>query len=75
MEEDELMARSKIIYDLADEIISQLHKLEYLDTELAVATVSAAYANIAFNCDVSLHDAIDLFVTFYKQMVQKGAAH
>jgi len=75
MDEEELNARSEAIYDLSDQIIGELRSIDKLETEIAVAAVSASYANIVWNTGVSMHDAIDLFVTFYKQMVQKGAAH
>ena len=43
--------------------------------QLIVLALGAAYANVGYNTNISMHDAVDLFVTFYKQMVQKGEAH
>jgi hypothetical protein len=75
MDEKELMDRTTKIYDGADQIIAYCMNDLDLDVELTTCALGAAYANAAYNTSLSMHDAVDLFVTFYKQMIQKGAAH
>ena len=75
MEEKEIMARTERMYRGADEIIAYMMNDMDFDPEMMTASLACAYGNAAWNTNVSLHDGIDLFITFYKQMQVKGAAH
>ena len=75
MDEKETMDRTTKIYKGADQIIAYCMNDLDLDIEMTALAMSAAYANIAYNTNISMHDAVDLYVTFYKQMVLKGEAH
>jgi len=75
MEEKEIIDRTTKIYSGADQIIAYCMNDLDLDIELTALALGAAYANVGYNTNISMHDAVDLFVTFYKQMVQKGEAH
>jgi hypothetical protein len=75
MEEKEILARTERMYRGADEIIAYMMNDMDLDAEMMTASLACAYANAAWNTHVTLHDGVDLFVTFYKQMIQKGASH
>jgi len=75
MEEKEILDRTEKMYRSADEIIAYMMNEMDLDAEMTMAALACAYANAAWNTNVSMHDGLDLFITFYKQMVQKGAAH
>jgi hypothetical protein len=75
MTDQEVFDRATRIYRGADEIIEHIINDMDLDGEMSFAALAAAYANAAWDLDVSMHDGIHLFMTFYKQLGQKGAAH
>jgi len=75
MNNEELLDRSTRIYRAADQIIEHVTNDMDIDMEMTVASLGAAYAAAIDGCGVSMHDGISLFVTFYKQLQAKGAAH
>jgi hypothetical protein len=75
MNHEELLDRSTRIYRAADEIIEHITNDMDTDPEMMVAALGAAYAAAIDGCGVSMHDGVSLFLTFYKQLQAKGAAH
>ena len=75
MTEQEVFDRATRIYRGADQIIEHAINDMDLDGEMTMAALGAAYANAVFDFDISMYDAIDLFMTFYKQLAIKGVAH
>jgi hypothetical protein len=75
MNQDEILDRTTRIYRAADEIIEHITNDMDTDPEMTVAALGAAYAAAVDGCNVSMHDGVSLFLTFYKQLQAKGAAH
>jgi hypothetical protein len=75
MNNEELLDRSTRIYRAADQIIEHIINDMDIDAEMTVAALGAAFAASVDGCGISMHDGVSLFVTFYKQLQAKGAAH
>ena len=75
MNQEETLDRGARIYRAADEIIEHITNDMDIDMEMTVAALGAAYAAAVDGCGVSMHDGVSLFITFYKQLQAKGAAH
>jgi hypothetical protein len=75
MTDQEVFDRAARIYRGADQIIEHIINDTDLDGEMSFAALAAAYANAAYDMNISMHDGIHLFMTFYKQLGIKGVAH